>query len=254
MCAERSDVTGHRIKLTVAYDGTNYCGWQVQPNGVSIQSTLQKAIENLLGEKTDVTGASRTDSGVHALGQVAVFDTDKNIPDWKYALAINQRLPKDIVVQKSEEVSLDFHPRYTDVEKTYEYRILNRRTQLPKERLYSYFVPKKLNVDKMREAGVYLVGEHDFKSFCSAGAQVQTTVRTIYAVNVTKADDMVHIRITGNGFLYNMVRIIAGTLMQVGTGLMEPEQVKEILEARDRSKAGPTAVAKGLTLVEIRYE
>ena len=140
----------HRIKLTVAYDGTNYCGWQVQPNGVSIQSTLQKAIENLLGEKTDVTGASRTDSGVHALGQVAVFDTDKNIPDWKYALAINQRLPKDIVVQKSEEVPLDFHPRYTDVEKTYEYRILNRRTQLPKERLYSYFVPKKLNVDKMR--------------------------------------------------------------------------------------------------------
>ena len=124
----------HRIKLTVAYDGTNYCGWQVQPNGVSIQSTLQKAIENLL-------------------------------PDWKYALAINQRLPKDIVVQKSEEVPLDFHPRYTDVEKTYEYRILNRRTQLPKERLYSYFVPKKLNVDKMREAGVYLVGEHDFKSF-----------------------------------------------------------------------------------------
>ena len=244
----------HRIKLTVAYDGTNYCGWQVQPNGVSIQSTLQKAIENLLGEKTDVTGASRTDSGVHALGQVAVFDTDKNIPDWKYALAINQRLPKDIVVQKSEEVPLDFHPRYTDVEKTYEYRILNRRTQLPKERLYSYFVPKKLNVDKMREAGVYLVGEHDFKSFCSTGAQVQTTVRTIYAVNVTKEDDMVHIRITGNGFLYNMVRIIAGTLMQVGTGLMEPEQVKEILEARDRSKAGPTAVAKGLTLVEIRYE
>ena len=169
----------HRIKLTVAYDGTNYCGWQVQPNGVSIQSTLQKAIENLLGGQTDVTGASRTDSGVHALGQVAVFDTDKNIPDWKYALAINQRLPKDIVVQKSEEVPLDFHPRYTDVEKTYEYRILNRRTQLPKERLYSYFVPKKLNVDKMREASVYLVGEHDFKSFCSQKTKVLSTVRTL---------------------------------------------------------------------------
>ena len=177
----------HRIKLTVAYDGTNYCGWQVQPNGVSIQSTLQKAIENLLGEKTDVTGASRTDSGVHAHGQVAVFDTDKNIPDWKYALAINQRLPKDIVVQKSEEVPLDFHPRYTDVEKTYEYRILNRRTQLPKERLYSYFVPKKLNVDKMREAGVYLVGEHDFKSFCSQKTKVLSTVRTIYTLYRAKA-------------------------------------------------------------------
>ena len=174
----------HRIKLTVAYDGTNYCGWQVQPNGVSVQSILQKAIENLLGEKTDVTCARRTDSGVHALGQLVVFDTDKNIPDWKYALAINQRLPKDIVVQKSEEVPLDFHPRYTDVEKTYEYRILNRRTQLPKERLYSYFVPKKLNVAKMREAGDYLVGEHDFKSFCSQKTKVLSTVRTIYSLEL----------------------------------------------------------------------
>ena len=206
----------HRIKLTVAYDGTNYCGWQVQPNGVSIQSTLQKAIENLLGEKTDVTGASRTDSGVHALGQVAVFDTDKNIPDWKYALAINQRLPKDIVVQKSEEVPLDFHPRYTDVEKTYEYRILNRRTQLPKERLYSYFVPKKLNVDKMREAGVYLVGEHDFKSFCSQKTKVLSTVRTIYSLELIEEGDIVTLRVSGNGFLYNMVRIIAGVLIKVG--------------------------------------
>ena len=188
----------HRIKLTVAYDGTNYCGWQVQPNGVSIQSTLQKAIENLLGEKTDVTGASRTDSGVHALGQVAVFDTDKNIPDWKYALAINQRLPKDIVVQKSEEVPLDFHPRYTDVEKTYEYRILNRRTQLPKERLYSYFVPKKLNVDKMREAGVYLVGEHDFKSFCSQKTKVLSTVRTIYSLELIEEGDIISIDIPAN--------------------------------------------------------
>ena len=211
----------HRIKLTVAYDGTNYCGWQVQPNGVSIQSTLQKAIENLLGEKTDVTGASRTDSGVHALGQVAVFDTDKNIPDWKYALAINQRLPKDIVVQKSEEVPLDFHPRYTDVEKTYEYRILNRRTQLPKERLYSYFVPKKLNVDKMREAGVYLVGEHDFKSFCSQKTKVLSTVRTIYSLELMEQK--------------------------------EPEEVREAVEHPMGKAAGPTAPAHGLTLVEIKY-
>ena len=208
----------------MAYDGTNYCGWQVQPNGVSIQSTLQKAIENLLGEKTDVTGASRTDSGVHALGQVAVFDTDKNIPDWKYALAINQRLPKDIVVQKSEEVPLDFHPRYTDVEKTYEYRILNRRTQLPKERLYSYFVPKKLNVDKMREAGVYLVGEHDFKSFCSQKTKVLSTVRTIYSLELIEEGDIVTLRVSGNGFLYNMVRIIAGVLIKVGLEQKEPEE------------------------------
>ena len=243
----------HRIKLTVAYDGTNYCGWQVQPNGVSIQSTLQKAIENLLGEKTDVTGASRTDSGVHALGQVAVFDTDKNIPDWKYALAINQRLPKDIVVQKSEEVPLDFHPRYTDVEKTYEYRILNRRTQLPKERLYSYFVPKKLNVDKMREAGVYLVGEHDFKSFCTAKPEVTNTVRTVYSLDLKREDDMITLRIRGNGFLYNMVRIITGTLIRVGGGFLEPEDIPKILEAKDRGAAGETARPEGLTLVKIEY-
>ena len=241
----------HRIKLTVAYDGTNYCGWQVQPNGVSIQSTLQKAIENLLGEKTDVTGASRTDSGVHALGQVAVFDTDKNIPDWKYALAINQRLPKDIVVQKSEEVPLDFHPRYTEVEKTYEYRILNRRTQLPKERLYSYFVPKKLNVDKMREAGVYLVGEHDFKSFCSQKTKVLSTVRTIYSLELIEEGDIVTLRVSGNGFLYNMVRIIAGVLIKVGLEQKEPEEVKEAVEYPIGSAAGPTAPAHGLTLVEI---
>ena len=243
----------HRIKLTVAYDGTNYCGWQVQPNGVSIQSTLQKAIENLLGEKTDVTGASRTDSGVHALGQVAVFDTDKNIPDWKYALAINQRLPKDIVVQKSEEVPLDFHPRYTEVEKTYEYRILNRRTQLPKERLYSYFVPKKLNVDKMREAGVYLVGEHDFKSFCSQKTKVLSTVRTIYSLELIEEGDIVTLRVSGNGFLYNMVRIIAGVLIKVGLEQKEPEEVKEAVEYPIGSAAGPTAPAHGLTLVEIKY-
>ena len=244
----------HRIKLTVAYDGTNYCGWQVQPNGVSIQSTLQKAIENLLGEKTDVTGASRTDSGVHALGQVAVFDTDKNIPDWKYALAINQRLPKDIVVQKSEEVPLDFHPRYTDVEKTYEYRILNRRTQLPKERLYSYFVPKKLNVDKMREAGVYLVGEHDFKSFCSQKTKVLSTVRTIYSLELIEEGDIVTLRVSGNGFLYNMVRIIAGTLIRVGGGELAPDEMPRILGKKDRTAAGPTAPAHGLTMMGIEYE
>ena len=201
---------------------------------------------------------------------MAVFDTDKNIPDWKYALAINQRLPKDIVVQKSEEVPLDFHPRYTDVEKTYEYRILNRRTQLPKERLYSYFVPKKLNVDKMREAGVYLVGEHDFKSFCSQKTKVLSTVRTIYSLELIEEGDIVTLRVSGNGFLYNMVRIIAGTLMAVGMGQIapedmgailikvgleqkEPEEVREAVEHPMGKAAGPTAPAHGLTLVEIKY-
>lgn len=243
-----------RVKLVVAYDGTNYHGWQVQDNGITIEEVLNRTISELVQEDIKVIGASRTDAGVHACGNVAVFDTESRIPGDKFSFALNQRLPDDIRIQESCEVDADFHPRYADTVKTYEYNILNRRFELPSKRLYAAFCYYPMNIERMNQAAAYLVGEHDFKSFCSAGAQVQTTVRTIYAVNVTKEDDMVHIRITGNGFLYNMVRIIAGTLMQVGTGLMEPEQVKEILEARDRSKAGPTAVAKGLTLVEIRYE
>lgn len=243
-----------RVKLVVAYDGTNYHGWQVQDNGITIEEVLNRTISELVQEDIKVIGASRTDAGVHACGNVAVFDTESRIPEDKFSFALNQRLPEDIRIQESCEVDADFHPRYADTVKTYEYNILNRRFELPSKRLYAAFCYYPMDIERMNQAAAYLVGEHDFKSFCSAGAQVQTTVRTIYAVNVTKHDDMVHIRITGNGFLYNMVRIIAGTLMQVGTGLMEPEQVKEILEARDRSKAGPTAVAKGLTLVEIRYE
>lgn len=243
-----------RVKLVVAYDGTNYHGWQVQDNGITIEEVLNRTISELVQEDIKVIGASRTDAGVHACGNVAVFDTESRIPGDKFSFALNQRLPEDIRIQESCEVDADFHPRYADTVKTYEYNILNRRFELPTKRLYAAFCYYPMDIERMNQAAAYLVGEHDFKSFCSAGAQVQTTVRTIYAVNVTKADDMVHIRITGNGFLYNMVRIIAGTLMQVGTGLMEPELVKEILEARDRSKAGPTAVAKGLTLVEIRYE
>ena len=243
-----------RVKLVVAYDGTNYHGWQVQDNGITIEEVLNRTISELVQEDIKVIGASRTDAGVHACGNVAVFDTESRIPGDKFSFALNQRLPEDIRIQESCEVDADFHPRYADTVKTYEYNILNRRFELPSKRLYAAFCYYPMDIERMNQAAAYLVGEHDFKSFWSAGAQVQTTVRTIYAVNVTKEDDMVHIRITGNGFLYNMVRIIAGTLMQVGTGLMEPERVKEILEARDRSKAGPTAVAKGLTLVEIRYE
>ena len=243
-----------RVKLVVAYDGTNYHGWQVQDNGITIEEVLNRTISELVQEDIKVIGASRTDAGVHACGNVAVFDTEARMAADKFSYALNQRLPEDIRIQESCEVDADFHPRYADTVKTYEYNILNRRFELPSKRLYAAFCYYPMDIERMNQAAAYLVGEHDFKSFCSAGAQVQTTVRTIYAVNVTKEDDMVHIRITGNGFLYNMVRIIAGTLMQVGTGLMEPEQVKGILEARDRSKAGPTAVTKGLTLVEIRYE
>lgn len=242
-----------RVKLIVAYDGTNYCGWQIQINGITVEEVLNKTISELVGEPIAVIGASRTDSGVHAMGNVAVFDTKSRIPAEKMSFALNQRLPEDIRIQESCEVPLDWHPRYCDTRKTYEYRILNRRFAIPTERLYSHFFYYPLDVEKMQQAADYLVGEHDFKSFCSTRTQVENTVRTIYFLRVIKEGDMIRIQINGNGFLYNMVRIIVGTLLKVGTGMYPPEHVKEILEAKDRRLAGPKAEARGLTLMEIEY-
>lgn len=227
-----------RVKLTVSYDGTNYCGWQVQPNGITIQEVLNQCLSEFTGEKIETIGASRTDAGVHALGNVAVFDTEMRMPGDKFSFALNQRLPEDIRIQKSEEVDVNFHPRYIKSQKTYEYRILNRRFPIPTERFYSHFTYIPLDIEKMREAAEYLVGEHDFKSFCGTGAQVKTTVRTVKEIQIEKNEDRITIRITGEGFLYNMVRIIAGTLMDIGGGLYPPEKMQEILEAKDRKKQG----------------
>ena len=243
-----------RIKLTIAYDGTNYCGWQIQPNGITIEEILNKTLSKMTGEEVFVIGASRTDSGVHAMGNVAVFDTETTIPAEKIAVALNQRLPDDIVITKSEEVALDFHPRYCDCSKTYEYHIINTRIPIPTKRLTNYFVSYVLDIDKMRQAASYLVGEHDFVSFCNVRTDVENTVRTITALDIITNGNEITIRITGNGFLYNMVRIIVGTLIRVGRGFYEPEKVKEILEAKDRKAAGVTAPAHGLVLVEIKYE
>lgn len=243
-----------RVKLVVAYDGTNYCGWQLQPNGITIEEVLNKALSDLLREPIAVIGASRTDSGVHAKGNVAVFDTESRIPAEKICFALNQRLPEDIRVQSSKEVPLDWHPRKQNCVKTYEYKILNRRFPVPTQRFYSHFTYIPLDVEKMREGAAYLIGEHDFKSFCGTNAQVKTTVRTIYNIHIEKEQDMITIRIRGNGFLYNMVRILAGTLMEVGSGALKPSEIKEILEAKDRKMAGPTAPARGLTLLGIQYE
>lgn len=242
-----------RVKLIISYDGTNYCGWQVQINGITIEEVINRELSRMLGEDIAVIGASRTDSGVHALGNVAVFDTFSKIPPEKMCFALNQRLPDDIRIQDSCEVPLDFHPRYCDSTKTYEYKILNRRFDNPVMRLYTHFVYMPLDYKKMQEAAKYLVGEHDFKSFCSARTQVTDTVRTIYSLDVSKEDDIIKIRISGNGFLYNMVRIIVGTLIKVGLKVYPPEYVKEILEACDRNVAGPKAPAKGLTLIGIVY-
>jgi len=242
-----------RVKLTVAYDGTNYNGWQIQPNGITIEEMLNKHLTELLQEPVRVIGASRTDAGVHAIGNVAVFDTNARMPAEKISYAMNTRLPQDIRIQDSCEVAADFHPRFCKTVKTYEYRILNRRFPDPTRRLYSLFCYYPLDTVKMQKAAAYLVGEHDFKSLCTHKTDVDNTVRTIYSADVIKENDEILIRITGNGFLYNMVRIIAGTLLRVGSGYYEPEYMKELLEARDRQAAGETAPPQGLTLVKIDY-
>lgn len=242
-----------RVRLIVAYDGTNYCGWQIQPNGITVEEVLNKHLSELLKEPIAIIGASRTDSGVHALGNVAVFDTNTRIPAERISFALNQRLPRDIRIQKSDEVDARWHPRYQDSIKTYEYRIQNARLQNPIRRLYTYFVYYHLDVEKMQKAGKIFIGEHDFKSFCSTRTQAETTVRKIYDFSVKKEADEIVIRIKGNGFLYNMVRIIVGTLLRVGTGFFTPEKVEEILEAKDRMKAGPKVPPEGLTLIGIEY-
>ncbi|WP_461812622.1 tRNA pseudouridine(38-40) synthase TruA [Faecalimonas sp.] len=242
-----------RVKLTIAYDGTNYCGWQIQPNGITIEEVVNKALRKLTGENITVIGASRTDSGVHAMGNVAVFDTETTIPPERIAMAVNRILPEDIVVVKSEEVALDFHPRYCDCEKTYEYHIVNTRTLIPTKRLTNYFVSYELDIEKMRKGAAYLLGEHDFASFCNIKTDVENTVRTVKELEILKNNEEITIRISGNGFLYNMVRIIVGTLIRVGRGFYQPEQVKEILEAKNRKVAGVTAPPHGLMLMEIRY-
>ena len=243
-----------RIKLTVAYDGTNYHGWQVQPNAVTIEGKLNEAISELTKESIQVIGASRTDAGVHALGNVAVFDTESRIPGEKFSYALNQRLPDDIVIQQSQEVDKDFHPRYCTCEKTYEYVILNRKFPLPEYRNTAFFYYGDLDIKAMQEATKAFLGEHDFAGFCSAGAQVKTTVRTIYELTVEKKDnDMICIRVRGNGFLYNMIRIIAGTLVKAGKGKITPQDIDLMLEAKNRCEAGQTAPPQGLTLMNIDY-
>lgn len=242
-----------RVRLIVAYDGTNYHGWQVQKNGITIESELNRCLTELLQEPIEVIGASRTDAGVHAMGNVAVFDTCSRMPAEKISYALNQRLPEDIRIQKSEEVDAEWHPRYCDSRKTYEYRIYRGEFPMPLKRLYALHIYYNVDLEKMREAAKCFVGEHDFKSFCQVGAQVKSTVRTVFDVSIIEEGADLVIRVTGGGFLYNMVRIMAGTLLEVGKGKIEPGQISEIIQAKDREAAGPTAPAHGLTLIKYEF-
>ena len=243
--------------LVTAYDGTAYNGWQIQPSGITIEEILNRELSRLLNEEIHVIGASRTDSGVHAEGAVCVFDTASRIPADKFCFAVNQSLPSDIRVISSKETAPDFHPRKCPCLKTYRYSIWNDTFELPTKRLYTHWIHGSFDIEAVKKAAGYLVGEHDFKSFCSAGSQALSTVRRITDIRVVGPirdgdrckGGQIDIWVTGNGFLYNMVRIIAGTLIDVGQGRLRPEDMKTILEARDRSAAGQTAPAKGLTLV-----
>ena len=271
--------------LTVAFDGTNYSGWQIQPNKETIEGVLNRELSRLLNEEIKVIGASRTDSGVHAEGAVCVFDTESKIPGDKFSYAINQKLPEDIRIRNSKEVDITFHPRRVNSRKTYRYRIRHDEFPNPLDARYSYHVYTKLDIEAMRRACEFIKGKHDFKSFCSVHTDVDTTVRTVYDVHIDVTPDkrllqmsglmksagesgamrsggesaagrirpeIIDIYVTGNGFLYNMVRIIAGTLIEVGQGKIKPEEIPAIIEACDREKAGPTAPAKGLTLIGYR--
>lgn len=242
-----------RVMLVVAYEGTKYCGWQVQPNQITVEEVLNRELSRLLGEEIQVIGASRTDSGVHAMGNVAVFDTETRIPPEKICYALNRSLPEDIVIQSSREVPDNFHPRHCDCAKTYEYRIWNADFIQPFNRKYTHFVFKKLDIEAMRKAAQDFVGTHDFTSFCSTKAQVMEHVRTIYSVEILEENQLITIRIRGNGFLYNMVRIIAGTLIKIGMHEMPENCISSILKEKNREAAGPTAPAQGLMLVGIEY-
>ena len=241
------------IKLTIEYDGTNYHGWQSQINAIAIQDVISGELKKLMGEKCNLIGSSRTDVGVHALGQVANFITSSNIPAEKFAYALNSMLPRDIVIKKSEEVDINFHSRFSTMSKKYKYLILNSPQRSALMRNSAVHISRDLDFEAMKTAATCFLGMHDFSAFKSTGSVVKSNERTILDVSLEKKGDMIEFEIIGDGFLYNMVRIIVGTLIEVGIGKIEVEEVTAIIESKDRKRAGKTAPAQGLYLVEVNY-
>ncbi len=241
------------LKLVVEYDGTAYYGWQVQAGQKTVQGELQRAIEEVVGRRTTLFGAGRTDAGVHALGQVANFKTSSRIPIAKWPPALNAHLPEDISVVRAEEVAADFHSQFQAKEKTYRYTILNRDTRSALRRDRAHLIRPALDAAAMAEAAKALVGTRDFRAFGSEMAKKEKTTRTIARADVARAGDEVTFEFSGDGFLYNQVRAMVGTLVEVGLGKRPPAWVGEVLASRDRTKAGANVPAKGLCLVEVRY-
>jgi len=242
------------IKLTIEYDGKKFNGWQKQPDKLNIQGEIENAIKEITGEEVDLIGSGRTDAGVHAFGQVANFKTNSNLPIEKFAIAINSKLKKSIIVKQAEEVEERFHSRYNAKKKTYRYVINNSKQGTAIYRDLECHIPMNLNIQEMKKASKYFEGEHDFKAFKASGTSSKSSIRTIYKAEVIAEGDRIKIELTGNGFLYNMVRIISGTLVDVGLGKIKPEEIPCIIESGDRSKAGKTLPAHGLYLVEVKYE
>jgi tRNA pseudouridine38-40 synthase len=242
-----------RVKLIIEYEGTQYAGWQRQVNGISVQEMLERAFFGASGEKAVIHGAGRTDAGVHAEAQAAHLDTNCTIPPNKISYAMNMLLPSDIRVKQSFEVSGDFHARFSAKAKTYRYTFYNHTHASAIYRNTTTHIHGRLDLPAMKTAAAYIRGTHDFASFCASGSDVKDTVRTIYRLKITSQEPFVYIDVTGSGFLYNMVRIIAGTLIDVGLKRISPEYVKEIVCGKDRALASSTAPARGLTLKEVHY-
>lgn len=242
------------IKLTIEYDGKDFNGWQKQPNKLNIQGEIERAIKDVTGEEVELIASGRTDAGVHSLGQVANFKTNSNIPVEKIPIALNTKLKRSIRILNAEEVEERFHSRYNCKKKTYRYIINNSENGTAIYRNLEYNFSPKLDVDKMNKAVKEFIGEHDFKGFKASGTSSKSSVRTIYDAKVYKEGERVIIELTGNGFLYNMVRIIAGTLIEVGIGKIQPDEISDIIKSGDRQLAGKTLPPQGLYLVKVNYE
>jgi len=243
-----------RFKFIVAYDGTNYHGFARQKNALTVQEVLEGAISSILQKPIEVVGSGRTDTGVHAKGQCCIFNAETSIEVQNLARAINSKLPSDIVIKDVQIAADDFHPRYAAKNKTYRYQILNSDTRDPFIDKYAYFYPYPLDIERMQEAATYMIGEHDFNCFCSAGGGAHSTVRIIYDLKIIKQDELILIDVCGNGFLYNMVRIIVGTLLKIGSQKLSANDIENIIKSKNRALAGPTAPPEGLTMLEIVYK
>lgn len=241
------------IKIIIEYDGTNYRGWQTQKEFPSIQEELEKAINKVTGEKTVLYGSGRTDAKVHAIGHVANFYTKSKIPGDRFRHALNTELPEDIRVINSQEVSQDFHSRFSASHKRYIYKIYNGNHERPLLRNYTCHIKRPLDIQSMEKASKHFIGTYDFKSFRGRKTSIKSSIRTVYSIDIEKKDNIIEITVEGNSFLKNMVRIIAGTLIEVGLGKRDMDQIPEIIERGDRKYAGLTAPAQGLYLEKVYY-